>query len=145
MSGLMSFALRHPISLVLVVAALAGTAAVFAFARPQYHSPNESEMIDFSERVHHSPEAVQAAFATHGIQLRIVSRFSGMIVLSNGPAPLQADDLQVIVAPRSGSGSWGPRLEPYDERFDNLLVSYGGKDEQLLADVQSAVSDLKAS
>jgi hypothetical protein len=143
MSGLMSFALRHPLSLVIVMAALAGTAAVFAFARPQYQKPNQSEMIDFSGRIYHSPDAVEAAFAAHGVQLHIVSRFSGMITLSNESAPLQADALQVIVAPRSGRGSWGPRLEPYDERFDNLLVSYGGKDERLLASVESAVSDLQ--
>jgi hypothetical protein len=143
MPGLMSFALRHSISLVLVLAALASTAAVFAFARPQFQKPNESEMIDFSGRVYHSPDAVKAAFAAHGVELQIVSRFSGMITLSNESAPLQADALQVIVAPRSGRGSWGARLEPYDKRFDNLLVSYGGKDERLLAGVESAVSDLQ--
>jgi hypothetical protein len=138
----MSLALRSPISLVLV-GALAATAAVFVFARPQYHSSNESVMIDFSEREYHSPDAVQAAFAAHGVHLRVVGRFYGVTTLSDESAPVEADALQVVVGPKSGRGSWGRETEPYDERFDNLLVTYGGDDESLLAAVKSAVSDLR--
>jgi hypothetical protein len=139
----MSLILRYPISLVLVLAALAGTAAVFTVARPQFRSADGSEMVDFSKRTYRSLETVQSAFAAEGIQVRVVGRFNGFITLSNGSAPVQADALQVVVAPKSGNGSWGPRLEPYDERFDNLLVTYGGKDERLLARVKSAVSALR--
>ena len=37
----MRFALRHPISLVVVFGALVAATAVFVFARPQYHPPSE--------------------------------------------------------------------------------------------------------
>jgi hypothetical protein len=47
------------------------------------------------------------------------------------------------VAPSIGSGSWGPELEPYDERFDNLLVTYGGNNQRLLDEVDAAVSSLR--
>lgn len=43
----------------------------------------------------------------------------------------------------TGTGSWGPKLEPYDERFANILVTYGGTDEYLLARVEDAVAALR--
>jgi hypothetical protein len=49
----------------------------------------------------------------------------------NGDPSFFADALQVEVGPRAGTGSWGPKLESYDERFGNVLVTYGGHDEQL--------------
>jgi hypothetical protein len=36
---------RHPFSSAIVLAALAATAAVFVFARPEYHSPNEGSLV----------------------------------------------------------------------------------------------------
>jgi hypothetical protein len=101
---------------------MAATAAVFIFARPEYHPTYVSKMIDFSKLEHHSAGTVREAFAQRGVRLSVVSHFNGM----SNDAALRADALQVIVAPETGSGSWGPRLEPYDERFDNLLVTYGG-------------------
>jgi hypothetical protein len=65
------------------------------------------------------------------------------MVLSNERAPLEADALQVMIGPPKGRGSWGPKLEPYDERFGNVLVTYGGEDEQLLRRVKAAVSALR--
>jgi hypothetical protein len=126
-----------------VLAALAATAAVFIFARPQYHPTYESKMIDFSKVAHHSPGTVREAFAQHGVRLSVVSHFSGMTIMSTEEAPLRADALQVGVAPRSGTGSWGPRLEAYDKRFDNVLVTYGGEDERLIAELDAAVSSLR--
>ena len=139
----MSLALRHPISLALVLAALLGTTGVFVFARPHYQPRYESEMIDFSKRHYYSPEVVRSAFAAHGIELRHVSSFYGMQTYSNVAPPVGAEDLQVDIGPRTGTGSWGPELEPYDERFGNLLVTYGGGDEHLLANVQAAVASLR--
>jgi hypothetical protein len=57
--------------------------------------------------------------------------------------PLCVSRIQVQVGPRTGTGSWGPKLEPYDERFGNVLVTYGGHDEQLLGGIKAAVSDLR--
>jgi hypothetical protein len=141
----MVFARQHSISLILVVAALLATAGVFAFARPMYQPRYENKMIDFSKQDYFSPDAVREAFAAQAIRLRISSRFNGMVTFSNRPpgTALPADALQVIVAPRTGTGSWGPKLEPYDERFVNILVTYGGTDEYLLARVEDAVAALR--
>lgn len=136
----MRLVLRHPAPFLLVLSACATVAAVFAFARPAYH-PNESKTIDFSAVRHYSPAVVRGAFADQGIQLRESTAFE-ITVLSQGRNP-RADDLQVMVAPRTGTGSWGPKLEPYDERFGNVAVTYGGGDEQLLAEVKAAVSTLR--
>lgn len=56
---------------------------------------------------------------------------------------MPADALNVVVGPRTGTGSYGPELEPYDERFGNVLVTYGGEDEQLLEQIENAVDALR--
>jgi hypothetical protein len=66
-----------------------------------------------------------------------------MAWLCHERVPCRAAVLQVMVGPKTGRGSWGPKLEPYDERFDNVLVTYGGHDEALLRQVEAAVSDLR--
>lgn len=65
-----------------------------------------------------------------------------MLILSNSPRHLTADALNVVVGPRTGTGSFGPELEPYDDRFGNVLVTYGGEDEQLLERIENAVDSL---
>jgi hypothetical protein len=134
--------LRHPASFILVLSACATIAAVFTFARPAYHPRYESKMIDFSTVRYYTPDVVRNAFAEEGIQLRVSSRFYGITTLSRVAAP-DADALQVMVAARTGTGSWGPKLEPYDERFGNVAVMYGHHDAELLVHVKSAVSSLR--
>ena len=139
----MAFAVRHPLTLLVVLAALMATAGVFVFARPAYEPEYGSKTIDFSEVTYHSPAAVRQAFAAEGIRLFTVSRVGGMLILSNTQGHLTADALNVVVGPRTGSGSYGPELESYDERFGNVLVTYGGQDEQLLDGVEAAVDSLR--
>ena len=139
----MAFALRHPLSFLVVLVAILATAGVFVFARPEYRPQYESEMIDFSKQHYYSPASVRQAFAAEGIHLREASRFAGMLILSNTPRHLTADALTVVVGPRAGTGSYGPELEPYDERFGNVLVTYGGKNERLLERVENAVDTLR--
>lgn len=134
--------LRHPAPFLVVLSACATLAAVFAFARPAYHPKYESKTIDFSQVRHYSPDVVRSAFANEGIQLRVSSRFYGITMFSRVAVP-DADALQVMVGPRTGKASWGPKLEPYDERFGNVAVTYGGRDERLLAGVKTAVSTLR--
>jgi hypothetical protein len=67
----------------------------------------------------------------------------GFLLLGNAPARWTADALQVGIAPHNGKGSFGPKLEPYDERFGNVMVTYGGTDERLLKQVKAAVSALR--
>jgi len=139
----MAFALRHPLTLLVVLVAVAGTAGVFVFARPEYRPEHESEMIDFSKVEYFSPATVRQAFAARGIRLREVSSFYGMHVLSDTPGQLTADALNVVVGPRTGTHSYGPELEPYDERFGNVLVTYSGTDEELLGNIDAAVDALR--
>jgi hypothetical protein len=134
--------LRNPVMLVAICAAAVGTVGVFTFAKPQYRPRHESKMIDFSKREYHRPSSVRTAFLAHGVDLRYRTSIAGVQQMSNSPT-WEASALLVAVAPRQGKGSWGPELEPYDERFDNVLVTYGGKDEDLLRRVEAAVSDLR--
>ena len=134
--------LRHPAPFLVVLSACATLAAVFIFARPAYHPKYESKLIDFSQVRHYSPNVVRNAFAEQGIQLHVNSHFSGITMFSRVAVP-DADALQVMVGPRTGKASWGPKLELYDERFGNVAVTYGGRDQRLLAGVKTAVSTLR--
>jgi hypothetical protein len=49
----------------------------------------------------------------------------------------------VAKAKRRWQWQLGPRLERYDERFDNLLVTYGGENQHLIDEVDAAVSSLR--
>ena len=138
----MRLVFRHPAPFVLVLSACATLAAVFTFARPQYHPQYESKMVDFSQVRHYSPDTVRSAFADQGIRLQRNSTFYGITMFSRVAVP-DVDALQVLVGPKTGKASWGPELEPYDERFGNVFVTYGRRDEQLLAGVKAAVSSLR--
>jgi hypothetical protein len=137
----MWFPPRYSLSILVVLIATLGNFAVFTFAKPQYHPRYESKMIDFSKQNYVSPDTVRVAFAKQGIRLRTSAAFE-YAVLNTRPAA-QADDLQVVVGPRTGTGSFGPELESYDNRFENVMITYGGHDEQLLQKVKAAVSSLR--
>jgi hypothetical protein len=139
----MGVVFRHPISVLVVAGAFAATAAVFAFARPQYHPSYEIKMIDFGKVRYYSPRSVRAAFADHGIVLHRGTAPAGMTWFNSGRRPFTAEALQVVVGPRRGRGSWGPKLEAYDERFGNVFVSYGGSDGRLRERIEGAVDDLR--
>lgn len=134
---------RYWISLAIVGSLVVATAGLFVFARPGFDRERGSEMVDFSEVRHYSAATVRAAFASHGISLREASRFGGFVTFSTETRPLRADALQVVVGPPSGAGSFGPELEPYDERFGNVLVTYGGSDAALVERVDAAVDALR--
>jgi hypothetical protein len=140
----MRFVVRHPASIVVIALACAACASVFVFARPAYHRQYESKMVDFAQVRYYSPANVQRAFADHGVRLRHVTRFSGIEMFSDKRLPFDADQLHVMVGPHTGRGSWGPKFEPYDERFGNVAVTYGGKDEQLQERISAAVSALRS-
>ena len=138
----MSFAQRHLAPVLVVLAAFLAAVGVFAFARPQYQPLYESKTIDFSKLHHYDASAVRGAFAAHGVTLYTGDRPApGMATFSSDPA-FHAAAVQVIVGPRTGTGSFGPKLESYDQRFGNVMVTYGGHDERLLDRVKAAVGDL---
>ena len=134
---------RHPVSILVVLAATFGTLAVFTFARPVYHPRYESKMIDFSHERYYSPASVRLAFARHNVRLRTVDGLAGFVLFIRPGSSGDAKALQVSVAPRNGKGSWGPKSEPYDARFGNLFVTYGGHDSQLLQRIEASVSSIR--
>jgi hypothetical protein len=142
-AGGMRLAARQFVGVLLVAAMLLVTVGVFTFARPAYHSPNESATIDFAKEHHYPLAAVKRAFAAHGIVLHSGATSAGFVWLGATPPPFRMDSLQVLVAPRNGRGSWGPEVERYDERFGNVFVTYGGHDDALLARIKAAVSDIR--
>jgi hypothetical protein len=137
----MAFRPRYSVSILIVVGATLASLASFTFPGPQYHPRYESKMIDFSEQNHLSADTVLRAFAKHGIRLESSSAF-GFTPLDI-PRAGQADELQVVVGPRTGTESFEPKLESYDNRFENVMITYGGHDEQLLQKVKAAVSSLR--
>jgi hypothetical protein len=139
----MRLAVRHLVGILLVCSGLIVTVGVFTFARPAYHPRYESKMIDFSHEQYFSPALVRRSFAELGVRLRTVNGLNGFILLLRPGSSGDAKALQVSVAPRNGKGSWGPKLEPYDERFGNVFVTYGGPDSDLLQRVQAAVSSIR--
>jgi hypothetical protein len=135
---------RHPVSLVIVLAAFAAVAAVFTFARPQYHRPYESKMTNLAEQDYISPKTVRAAFAREGLALRYLSA-TNLTVLSDVPSAEQGHPgkVVVVVGGRTGMIGLGPELDPYDERFDNVLVTYDGTNGATVDRVKAAVAALK--
>jgi hypothetical protein len=140
----MALVARHPASATILLAAVAAVAAVFAFARPQYHPVYESRMIDLAKQEYVSPEAVRAAFVQAGLQLPYTSHFANITTLSaDGPAA-DSSGLYVYVGGRTGQLSWGPKFgSAYDERFANLAVHYGGSDGTVLERAKTAVAALR--
>jgi hypothetical protein len=49
----------------------------------------------------------------------------------------------VAVGARTGRLSFGPELTSYDERFENVLVTYDGTDEAVVNRLDAAVEALK--
>jgi hypothetical protein len=139
----MSFVARHVAAILIVLAACLAALGVFAFARPQYHPLYESKMMDFSKQYYYDAGTVRRAFTARHIELYAGEKPAvGTATFSSDPA-FHADAVQVIVGPRTGTGSFGPKLESYDERFGNVMVTYGGHDEHVLGRVKAAVNDLR--
>jgi len=132
-------------AIAIVLAALATVAAVFTLARPQFHGKYQGKTINLAQQDTISPAAVRAAFAAQGVQLRYSYDWEGGVVLSNVPPAAEGGrkDVQVIVGGRIGTVDYGPRVTPYDERFENILVTYDGTDAATLHQVKAAVDTLR--
>ena len=115
--------------MLVLLGAVLCTATVFVYATPQHP--------------YRSPDAVRSAFAAHGVHLRDATSPDGVHILSLCPCRSRPPRFrsQSRRAPRRSIG--GPKLQPYDERFANVDVTYGGRDEQLLERVRAAVADLR--
>jgi hypothetical protein len=136
---------RHAVSIAVVLAALAGIAAVFTLARPEFHGKYEGKTIDLAQQDTITPAAVRTAFAAEGVRLRYSHDWEYGVVLSNVPPAEQGQKgkVQVTVGGRTGTVDYGPRIAPYDERFENILVAYDGTDASTLERVKAAVITLR--
>jgi hypothetical protein len=144
--------LRHPVSLVIVLVAMATTMSVFVFARPQYRPQFENPPFDMTKEHVYSRAEVRGAFAQHGLRLRYVTQIGGhdggVTTYATGKPPWDTKQFYVYYAGPKAQGSWGdPDIAKdggeYEQRFGNLLVHYGGSDEQMLARIEAAVDDLR--
>lgn len=134
---------RHPVSFAIVLAVAAAVAAVFTFARPQLESEPGTETVDLAEKDYISPDTVRAAFAAESLPLQYKARSGPLIVLHSDPPPQTAEKLSVVVGARTGRVGFGAKYNAYDERFENVMVTYGGGDGALLARIEAAVARLK--
>lgn len=134
---------RYPVSLAIILAAATAVAAVFTFARPQLKSEPGTEMVNLAEKNYISPSAVRAAFAAEGLPLRYTAGSPPLLVLHSDPPPQTAEKLSVLVGARTGLVGFGAKYNAYDERFENVMVTYGGDDEAMLAQIKASVATLK--
>lgn len=137
---------RYPVSLAVVLAATAAVATVFVFARPQLESEAGTAMVDLAEKDYISPATVRAAFAAKGLPLPYTNEIGSppsMILTDSPPGQATAEKLSVFVGARTGQVGLGAKFEEYDERFENIMVTYGAGDEATLAQIKAAVAALK--
>lgn len=139
------FQSRSRVTLVIALATVALVAAVFTVARPHYDGKFDDKMIDLAEQDYVSPASVRAAFAAEGVSLRYSYDFANGTVLSDVPKARQGRGTPILVTVGGGVGmvSYGPELTAYDERFENVLVTYGGADDAVVDRLDAAVSELE--
>ncbi|MFL5955540.1 MAG: hypothetical protein ACJ76I_15685 [Gaiellaceae bacterium] len=140
---------RHPVSVLIVAAALAIAAAVFVFARPQYRPEVTVRNYDMSTRARYTVREVREAFAAHGIDLRYSRLLPGdrgawVRNLSAVPA-IESDTSHVNVSvfgPRTKLG-WGITHERLETITGNVAVTYDGGNDDVLRRAKAAVADLR--
>jgi hypothetical protein len=132
----------HLLAVVLVVAAVAGTAAVFLFARPEYRPRDTSVDVDMTTQSHYTGAEVVRAFATQGIRLVLRNRLDGLTIYSepgSGPSAFQ-----VTIFPPTSSVSFptGGVKAMFEKHVGNVDVSYGGHSTAFAARVAAATAEL---
>jgi hypothetical protein len=141
----MELVTRYAVSLVVLLVAFATVGGAYVLARPEYRAADASEMIELAEQEYISPGAVGAAFAAEGVRLPHRSAFVNMTILNSAPPAAQGrpGKVVVVVGGRTGRVGFGPKVTPYDERFENVLVTYDGTDEAVVDRIDAAVAALE--
>src|SRR4051812_23945991 len=127
---------RHPQSVVVVLGAVAAMIGLLAVTRPGAHSSAKAQAtpVAVPAGAHHSIASVRRAFLGEGLSFRFRNRTADVTTLSPVPPPWLDDDLYVEV------GAVVPAAAPaqgvYERRSGNVLVHYGGADDQMLARVR---------
>jgi hypothetical protein len=141
---------RHPLVVLIVAVAVAITAAVFVFARPQYRPEVTVRNYDMSTRTHFTVRQVREAFAAHGIDLRYSRLLRGevrgtwVMNLSAVPA-IESDTSHLNVSvfgPRTKLG-WGLTHQRLETITGNVTATYDGGDDSVLRRAKAAVADLR--
>ncbi len=140
----MTLLVRYRTSAVLVLVAVAAVGGLFTVARARVETGGgDSQMIQLAQQAHVSVTEVRDAFAAEGIVLRYSTTSPVVTILSTSPpGRWTSEKLFVHVGGRTGQIDFGVRLTEYDERFENILVTYGGDDESLLRHIESSVETL---
>jgi hypothetical protein len=140
----MTLLVRYRTSAVLVLVAVAAVGGLFTVARARVETGGgDSQMIQLAEQAHVSVAAVRDAFAAEGIVLRYSTTAPVVTILSTSPpGQWTSEKLFVHVGGRTGQIDFGARSTEYDERFENILVTYGGDDESLLRRIELSVEAL---
>ena len=82
-------------------------------------------------------------FAPAQWQDRLCSRLPCSRSRRRDPRPQTAEKLSVLVGAQTGRVGFGAKYNAYSERFENVMVTYGGDDEDTLARIKAAVVTLK--
>jgi hypothetical protein len=141
----MELVTRYAVSLVVLLVALVTVGGAFVLARPGERVEDGTEMIELGERTYIAPGAVSSTFAAEGVPLPYRSDFGRVTILSSVPPARQGQPGKVIavVGPRTGRLSFGPVVTTFDERFENVLVTYDGTDEAVVDRLDAAVAALR--
>lgn len=127
---------RHLVALFALAVAAAGAGlGVIALTRS-----------DHGRNVQYSSAQVRRAFAAHGVSLKYtttVSLPSGLTMLTVHRPPAPADSLIVYVAVRDAKVDWGTLGRGrYSRRLDNVVVTYGGRESQVKAQIAAGLQSL---
>jgi hypothetical protein len=143
------FVARHPLGVLIVAAALAATAAVFVFARPQYRPDVTVRNYDMSTRTHYTVREVREAFAAHGIDLRysrLLPGERGTWVMNLSAVPAIASDTShvnvSVFGPRTKLG-WGITHERLETVRGNVAATYDGDNDDVLRRAKDAIGELR--
>jgi len=142
-----SWVQRHLIAVAVVVAAVASTGSVFAFARPTAHQQSRVTTVHMQDQRHYRVAEVRKAFAAHGLQLMVKNHVGGrdaMTILSTGPAGTPSPFTVAVFGPQTTvTFTQEPDGKSFDAQFGNVQVHYGGFSTRFRSRVEAAVAELR--
>lgn len=142
----MPWVIRHILAVATVAVALAVVGAVFVFARPAYHPPYRSYMVNMDSQTAYSVAAVERAFATEGIRLYVRSTIAETTYLADAMNIHEDDGLLVTRFRPHGTVNFNAsKLATgwYEKRLGNVVVDFTGHNLSLGQRAAAALAALK--
>ncbi|HEV7565619.1 MAG TPA: hypothetical protein VGO31_06635 [Microbacteriaceae bacterium] len=136
---------RHQAAIAIVAAAAFAVGAVFVFARPTYHQPNNVVTVAMADQPQFAASIVRRAFAKEGIHLRPAGVLSGVRFYADVPERQKDEAFSVTLYAKTEKvmfDSTGPQ-PMYSTHFANVSISYGGSDAAFARRVEAAASALR--